>query len=89
MIQKAINFAQTRKAYSLSVQPPDGATHQCADPRCKAAAGQLPRKKVVEAAASGSRTKMCTQPWTRFTLAANGALFPLLRDRYAGRGQCA
>ncbi len=77
MIQKAINFAQTRKAYSLSVQPHLMERINALILQMQSGGKAAAQEEVVEeAAASGSRTKMCTQPWTRFTLAANGALFP-------------
>lgn len=75
-LQKAINFAQVKKAYTLSVQP-----HLIE--RINALVAQLNQTDAAAAGApiaasqpAGHRTKMCTQPWTRFTVAANGALYP-------------
>jgi MoaA/NifB/PqqE/SkfB family radical SAM enzyme len=74
-LQKAINFAQSSKAYTLSVQP-----HLIE--RINALVAQLNSGAVAAEAsaetpqAPGRRTKMCTQPWTRFTVAANGSLYP-------------
>lgn len=73
-LQKAINFAQTNKSYSLSVQPHLIERINALVAKLNGTAEGTPA--VAASEAPGRRTKMCTQPWTRFTVAANGSLYP-------------
>ncbi len=72
-LQKAIDFAQAQKKFTLTVQPHlleriNGLIARLNGGGDGAAPG------TAEPAARG--TKLCLQPWTRFTVAADGALFP-------------
>ncbi|MGM9479957.1 radical SAM protein [Roseateles sp. NT4] len=73
-LQKAINFAQATKAYTLSVQPHliERINKLVAQLNQTDAAGA----PVTVSPPAGRLTKMCTQPWTRFTIAANGSIYP-------------
>ncbi len=76
-LQKAINFAQAKGAYTLSVQPHLMARINAlvAVVNRQADAGEAGEAAPADAI-TGLRTKLCTQPWTRFTVAADGSLFP-------------
>ncbi|MFG6466610.1 radical SAM protein [Roseateles sp. BYS87W] len=73
-LQKAINFAQTAKRYTLSVQP--HLIERINQLVAQLNTGESTTPAAATAAPAGRRTKMCTQPWTRFTVAANGSIFP-------------
>jgi hypothetical protein len=75
-LQKAIHFGQQQKKFQLDVQP-----HLFERVNALVAqfnSGAAASAGVTDAGAitPPGRTKLCLQPWTRFTVAANGALFP-------------
>ena len=73
-LQKAIHFAQTSKRFQLDVQPHLIERVNALVARFNAGGAE----PVVDPAELAPRaaTKLCLQPWTRFTVAADGALFP-------------
>lgn len=73
-LQKAMDFAQKTPSFKLVVQPHLIERINAIIARLN---GHAPAAAADPAADAGpARTKHCLQPWTRFTVAADGALFP-------------
>lgn len=72
-LQKAIHYGQQQSKFKLDLSP-----HLFE--RVNALVAQLngaaPSVQADAAGPAPGRTKLCLQPWTRFTVAADGALFP-------------
>ena len=77
-LQKCIDFIGRTKAYALVVQPHlvERINAGIAQLNTGAAATAAPTAPAADTAPSAGATKLCLQPWTRFTVAADGALFP-------------
>lgn len=75
-LQQAMNFAQNKPGFKLVVQPHLIERINGMIARLNSG-GAAPEAVAADAVApAAQRTKLCLQPWTRFTVAADGALFP-------------
>jgi MoaA/NifB/PqqE/SkfB family radical SAM enzyme len=77
-LQKCIDFVARTKAFALVVQPHmvERINAGIAQLNTGAAPAAAPVAGAMPAAPAEGQTKLCLQPWTRFTVAADGALFP-------------
>ena len=74
-VQEAISRAQTANKFTLSVQPFLMQRINALVAQVNAGVVATTAAPVVQEAAAGS-TKICTQPWTRFTFAADASIYP-------------
>lgn len=74
-VQEAISRAQKADKFTLSVQPFLMQRINALVVQVNAGVVAPPAAPVVQAAAAGN-TKICTQPWTRFTFAADASIYP-------------
>jgi MoaA/NifB/PqqE/SkfB family radical SAM enzyme len=76
VLQQAINYAQAQRKFTLTVQPHLLERINALIAQLNAGGATAGPSNVPEPVGPGRRTKLCIQPWTRFTVAADGAIFP-------------
>ena len=76
VLQKAINYAQAQKKFSLTVQPHLMERINGLIAQLNIGASAAGQQAAAQPAGPARHTKLCLQPWTRFTVAADGAIFP-------------
>lgn len=78
-LQKAIHYGQQQQKFKLDISPHlfERVNALVAQVNGTAPAADTPAADTPAAhTGARGRTKLCLQPWTRFTVAADGALFP-------------